>query len=170
MIQPVEKRLVLDLEETGVQLDNYEAMCLGPRLRPPGAADAGAGEDGDVVGLESPLAAGEAYSLVLVNDDNFNEKQIGTQILVLLLSPDALSWGWGGGLDPLTGVLILGLLAGLVASVIAAKKVFNNEGSIEDGMLREDTEAGNSQERAPLTKGGARGGSSSLVGGEGADC
>eukprot|EP01052_Picozoa_sp_SAG31_P030558 SAG31_NODE_3144_length_4625_cov_3.108926_4_plen_139_part_00 len=52
-----EKTLVIDLSELGVQVDNYEAMAAGPLL-----------PDGSRL-------------LLLVNDDNFNAQQIGTQFL-----------------------------------------------------------------------------------------
>lgn len=59
-IDAVKKRLVLDLSELGIYLDNLEGMVLGPRL-----------PDG------SP-------SLVLVSDDNFSDTQV-TQFLLFRL-------------------------------------------------------------------------------------
>jgi hypothetical protein len=59
-VRPVNKKLVLDLSELGIYLDNLEGMSLGPRL-----------PDG-------------SQSLLLVSDDNFNEEQI-TQFLLFRL-------------------------------------------------------------------------------------
>lgn len=59
-IEPVKKKLVLDLSELGIYLDNLEAMTLGPRL-----------PDG-------------SQSLLLVSDDNFRDAQI-TQFLLFRL-------------------------------------------------------------------------------------
>ncbi|BAU41265.1 esterase-like activity of phytase family protein [Leptolyngbya sp. O-77] len=59
-IQPVRKRLLLNLSNLGIRLDNLEAMTLGPRL-PDGSA-----------------------SLLLVSDDNFNPLQV-TQFLLFRL-------------------------------------------------------------------------------------
>lgn len=59
-INPVKKKLVLDLSELGIYVDNLEAMTLGPRL-----------PDG-------------SQSLLLVSDDNFRETQI-TQFLLFRL-------------------------------------------------------------------------------------
>ncbi|WP_448599541.1 esterase-like activity of phytase family protein [Thermoleptolyngbya sp.] len=59
-IQPVRKRLLLDLGDLGIRLDNLEGMTPGPRL-PDGSA-----------------------SLLLVSDDNFNPLQV-TQFLLFRL-------------------------------------------------------------------------------------
>ncbi len=59
-IDAVKKRLVLDLSELGIYLDNLEAMTLGPRL-----------PDG-------------SQSLLLVSDDNFSDMQ-KTQFLLFRL-------------------------------------------------------------------------------------
>lgn len=59
-IQPVRKRLVLDLRSLGITLDNLEAMTLGPRL-----------PDG-------------SQSLILMSDDNFSDRQ-KTQLLLFRL-------------------------------------------------------------------------------------
>lgn len=59
-INAVKKKLVLDLSELGIYVDNLEAMTLGPRL-----------PDG-------------SQSLLLVSDDNFRETQI-TQFLLFRL-------------------------------------------------------------------------------------
>lgn len=59
-VQPVQKKLLFDLGELGIPLDNLEGMTLGPRL-----------PDG-------------SQSLLLVSDDNFNEKQ-KTQFLLFSL-------------------------------------------------------------------------------------
>ena len=55
--QPVYKRLVLDLSELDIYLDNLEGMTLGPRL------------------------ADGSQSLILVSDDNFNENQVTQWLL-----------------------------------------------------------------------------------------
>jgi hypothetical protein len=55
-IRPVKKKLLLDLNELGIPLDNLEGMTLGPRL-----------SDG-------------TQSLLLVSDDNFAQEQV-TQFL-----------------------------------------------------------------------------------------
>jgi hypothetical protein len=59
-VRSLNKKLILDLSELGIYLDNLEAMSLGPRL-----------PDG-------------SQSLLLVSDDNFNEDQI-TQFLLFRL-------------------------------------------------------------------------------------
>lgn len=59
-IEPVKKKLLLDLSELGIYLDNLEAMTLGPRL-----------PDG-------------SQSLLLVSDNNFRDAQI-TQFLLFRL-------------------------------------------------------------------------------------
>ncbi len=59
-IKPLKKKLLLDLSELGIYLDNLEGMTLGPRL-----------PDG-------------SQSLLLVSDDNFNREQI-TQFLLFRL-------------------------------------------------------------------------------------
>lgn len=56
-IKPARKKLMLDLSDLGITLDNLEGMTLGPRL-----------PDG-------------SQSLVLVSDDNFEEAQV-TQFLL----------------------------------------------------------------------------------------
>ena len=60
MVEPVRKKLLLDLNELGIPLYNLEGMTLGPRL-----------PDG-------------SQSLVLVSDDNFDEAQ-KTQFILLSL-------------------------------------------------------------------------------------
>ncbi|MEG4068937.1 esterase-like activity of phytase family protein [Microcoleus sp. Pol11C2] len=60
MVEPVKKKLLLDLSELGIPLYNLEGMTLGPRL-----------PDG-------------SQSLVLVSDDNFDEAQ-KTQFILLSL-------------------------------------------------------------------------------------
>ena len=59
-VQPLRKKLLLDLEELGIYLDNLEGMTLGPRL-----------PDG-------------SQSLLLISDDNFNEEQISQLLLFRL--------------------------------------------------------------------------------------
>jgi len=59
-IQPIRKKLLLDLKDLGIRLDNLEGMTLGPQL-----------PDG-------------TQSLVLVSDDNFNPAQV-TQFLLFRL-------------------------------------------------------------------------------------
>ncbi|EKQ69001.1 hypothetical protein OsccyDRAFT_1605 [Leptolyngbyaceae cyanobacterium JSC-12] len=59
-VQPIRKKLLLDLTELGIPLDNLEGMTLGPRL-PDGSA-----------------------SLLLLSDDNFNPQQV-TQFLLFRL-------------------------------------------------------------------------------------
>ncbi len=59
-VQPVQKNLLLNLEDLGITLDNLEGMTLGPRL-----------PDG-------------SQSLMLVSDDNFNADQV-TQFLLFRL-------------------------------------------------------------------------------------
>lgn len=61
LIQPLRKKLLLDLNQLGIELDNLEGMTLGPRL-----------PDG-------------SQSLVLVSDDNFKEEQV-TQFLLFKLT------------------------------------------------------------------------------------
>ena len=56
-IQPLKKKLLLNLTDLGIYLDNVEGMCMGSRL-----------PDG-------------SRSLILVSDDNFNDEQ-DTQILL----------------------------------------------------------------------------------------
>lgn len=51
-IIPLKKRLLFDLQQLGIYVDNIEGMTLGPRL-----------PDG-------------SQSLILVSDDNFNEEQV----------------------------------------------------------------------------------------------
>ena len=55
--QPVYKRLILDLSELDIYLDNLEGMTLGPQL------------------------ADGSQSLILVSDDNFNENQVTQWLL-----------------------------------------------------------------------------------------
>lgn len=59
-IEPLKKKLLLDLSQLGITLDNLEGMALGPRL-----------PDG-------------TQSLVLVSDDNFSKNQV-TQFLLFRL-------------------------------------------------------------------------------------
>lgn len=59
-ITPIFKRLLLDLSDLGIPLDNFEAMTLGPQL------------------------ADGSQSLVLVSDDNFNDLQT-TEFLLFRL-------------------------------------------------------------------------------------
>ncbi|MBE9181791.1 esterase-like activity of phytase family protein [Oculatella sp. LEGE 06141] len=59
-ITPIRKRLLLDLADLDLPLDNLEGMTLGPQL-----------PDG-------------SYSLILVSDDNFNDAQF-TQLLLFRL-------------------------------------------------------------------------------------
>lgn len=56
-VEPINKKLVLDLSDLGIVLDNLEAMTLGPRL-----------PDG-------------SQSLILLSDDNFNQDQV-TQLIL----------------------------------------------------------------------------------------
>ena len=56
-VRPLKKKLLLDLRELGIYLDNLEGMTFGPHL-----------PDG-------------SRSLLLVSDDNFNEEQL-TQLLL----------------------------------------------------------------------------------------
>ena len=60
-VQPLKKKLLLDLKELGIYLDNLEGMTFGPRL-----------PDG-------------SRSLILVSDNNFNEEQL-TQFLLFRIS------------------------------------------------------------------------------------
>lgn len=60
-INPVKKKLLLDLNELDILLDNLQEMTLGPRL-----------SDG-------------TQSLLLVSDDDFNEKQV-TRFLLFRLA------------------------------------------------------------------------------------
>lgn len=59
-IAPISKRLLLDLTDLGIPLDNFEGMTLGPQL-----------PDG-------------SQSLVLISDDNFNDLQT-TELLLFRL-------------------------------------------------------------------------------------
>lgn len=59
-IEPVKKKLLLDLNKLGIPLDNLQGMTLGPRL-----------PDG-------------TQSLLMVSDDNFNDEQV-TQFLLFRL-------------------------------------------------------------------------------------
>lgn len=65
-IEPVKKKLLFDLSEIGIALDNLEAMTLGPRL-----------PDG-------------SQSLILLSDDNFQEQQV-TQFLLFRLKTERQS-------------------------------------------------------------------------------
>jgi hypothetical protein len=65
MVEPVRKKLLLDLSELGIPLYNLEGMTLGPRL-----------PDG-------------SQSVVLVSDDNFDEAQ-QTQFILLSLKGKTL--------------------------------------------------------------------------------
>lgn len=60
-IQPLKKKLILDLQDLDIYLDNLEGMTLGSRL-----------PDG-------------SRSLILISDNNFNEQQV-TQLLLFRLS------------------------------------------------------------------------------------
>ncbi|MBZ8182605.1 esterase-like activity of phytase family protein [Oscillatoria salina] len=60
-LQPLKKKILLDLSELGIYLDNLEAMTLGPRFR-----------DG-------------TQSLILLSDDNFRDNQV-TQFLLFRLT------------------------------------------------------------------------------------
>ena len=60
-VQPIQKKLLLDLSELGFRLDNLEGMTFGPRL------------------------ADGSQSLILVSDDNFNNLQT-TQFLLFRLN------------------------------------------------------------------------------------
>lgn len=60
-VQPLRKKLLLDLEGLGIYLDNLEGMTVGPRL-----------PDG-------------SQSLLLVSDDNFSEDQISQLLLFRLV-------------------------------------------------------------------------------------
>ncbi|MDJ0659553.1 MAG: esterase-like activity of phytase family protein [Crocosphaera sp.] len=59
-ITPLRKKLLLDLETLGIELDNLEGMTLGPRL------------------------ADGSQTLILISDDNFNPEQT-TQLLLFHL-------------------------------------------------------------------------------------
>lgn len=61
-IRPIKKKLLLDLNELGIPLDNLQGMTLGPRL-----------PDG-------------TQSLLLVSDDNFNDEQVSQFLLFRLKS------------------------------------------------------------------------------------
>ena len=60
-VQPLRKKLLLDLEELGIYLDNLEGMTVGPRL-----------PDG-------------SQSLLLISDDNFSDDQISQLLLFRLI-------------------------------------------------------------------------------------
>ncbi len=60
-IQPIRKRLALDLSELGIALDNIEGMSFGPRL------------------------ADGSRSLLMISDDNFSDDQF-TQLLLFRVS------------------------------------------------------------------------------------
>ncbi len=65
-IAPIRKRLVMDLNDLDISLDNLEGMTLGP-LFPDGS-----------------------QSVVLVSDDNFNDLTQVTQFLLFKLKPETL--------------------------------------------------------------------------------
>lgn len=60
-IQPLRKKLLFNLEDLGIYLDNLEGMTVGPRL-----------PDG-------------SRSLLLISDDNFNDEQINQLLLFRLV-------------------------------------------------------------------------------------
>ncbi|MEM9507091.1 MAG: esterase-like activity of phytase family protein [Cyanobacteria bacterium P01_E01_bin.35] len=60
-VQPLRKKLLFDLADLGIYLDNLEGMTIGPRL-----------PDG-------------SRSLLLISDDNFNEEQISQLLLFRLV-------------------------------------------------------------------------------------
>ena len=66
-IRPIQKKLLLDLNELGIPLDNLQGMTLGPRL-----------SDG-------------TQSLVLVSDDNFDDKQVTKLLLFRLSKPKTIT-------------------------------------------------------------------------------
>ncbi|MCT7992614.1 esterase-like activity of phytase family protein [Laspinema olomoucense] len=59
-VEPIKKRLLLNLQDLGIELDNLEGMTLGPRL------------------------ADGSQSLIMVSDDNFSPDQVN-QILLFRL-------------------------------------------------------------------------------------
>ncbi len=59
-IQPLRKKLLFNLQDLGIYLDNFEGMTIGPRL-----------PDG-------------SQSLLLISDDNFNDEQV-TQLFLFRL-------------------------------------------------------------------------------------
>ncbi|MEY4517516.1 MAG: hypothetical protein RLZZ499_115 [Cyanobacteriota bacterium] len=60
-VQPLHKKLLFDLQDLGIYLDNLEGMTVGPRL-----------PDG-------------SQSLLLISDDNFNDEQISQLLLFRLI-------------------------------------------------------------------------------------
>jgi len=64
-IQPLKKKLLFDLQDLDIYLDNLEGMTEGPRL-----------PDG-------------SRSLVLIADDNFNEEQVNQLLLFRLVENDS---------------------------------------------------------------------------------
>ncbi|AFY80037.1 hypothetical protein Oscil6304_0286 [Oscillatoria acuminata PCC 6304] len=60
-VEPIKKRLLLNLQDLGIELDNLEGMTFGPRF-----------SDG-------------SQSLILISDDNFNPDQVN-QILLFRLN------------------------------------------------------------------------------------
>ncbi len=74
-IKPIKKKLLLDLNELGIPLDNLQGITLGPRL-----------PDG-------------TQSLLLVSDDNFNDEQV-TQFLLFRLK--STTWSKRQQLEKLT--------------------------------------------------------------------
>ena len=59
-VRPLKKKLLLDLADLGIYLDNLEGMTIGGRL-----------PDG-------------SRSLILISDDNFNEEQVSQLLLFRL--------------------------------------------------------------------------------------
>lgn len=70
-IQPVKKKLLLDLNELGIALDNLQGMTFGPRL-----------PDG-------------SQSLVLVSDDNFTQEHVTQFLLFRLIPKPKIPRTWG---------------------------------------------------------------------------
>lgn len=60
-IQPLRKKLLFDLQDLGIYLDNFEGMTVGPRL------------------------PDDSQSLLLISDDNFNDEQINQLLLFRLI-------------------------------------------------------------------------------------
>jgi predicted extracellular nuclease len=96
-ITPVEKVLLLDLDELGSRLDNLEGMAFGPVL-----------PDG-------------RRTLLMISDDNFNRRGQVTQVLAFAVSDEPSSiqqiQGYGHS-SPLTGDWLWGV-EGVVTAVIA---------------------------------------------------
>ncbi|HLF56826.1 MAG TPA: esterase-like activity of phytase family protein, partial [Thermoanaerobaculia bacterium] len=94
-IVPVRKRLLLDFAELGVELDNFEAIALGPALA-----------DGRRV-------------LVALSDDNFNPAEQRTRLVALALDgrePSIAAIQGAAHRSPLAGRWIAGL-SGVVTAV-----------------------------------------------------